>query len=104
MTLNVARLKEYHICVALHLVTLEKPAWKIPLRWILKSFDFESSDTCNFPPKSEVTEIPFLGHKERAKNVLVIIHHDVCSPIYVVAGSGFIYLQKLTQVDMWIFT
>jgi hypothetical protein len=31
LTLNVARLKEFHICVALHLVTLEKPAWKIPL-------------------------------------------------------------------------
>ena len=31
MTLNVARLKEYHTSVALHLVTLEKPAWKIPL-------------------------------------------------------------------------
>ena len=28
MTLNVERLKEYHICVALHLVTLEKPAWR----------------------------------------------------------------------------
>ena len=27
LTLNVARLKEYHICMALHLVTLEKPAW-----------------------------------------------------------------------------
>jgi hypothetical protein len=60
----------------------------------LKSFDYESSDTCNFPPKSEVTEIPFTGHKERATNLLVIIHFDVCSPINVVAGSGFIYLQK----------
>ena len=28
LTLNVARLKEYHICVALCLVTLEKPAWR----------------------------------------------------------------------------
>ena len=28
LTLNVARLKEYRICVALHLVTLEKPAWR----------------------------------------------------------------------------
>ena len=40
----------------------------------LKSFDYESSDTCNFSPKSEVTEIPFTGHKERAANLLVIIH------------------------------
>ena len=60
----------------------------------LKSFDYESSDTCNFPPKSEVTEIPFTGHKERATNLLVIIHFDVCSSINVVASSGFIYLQK----------
>ena len=59
-----------------------------------KSFDFESSDTCNFPPKSEVTEIPFTGHKERATNLLVIIHFDVCSSINVVASGGFIYLLK----------
>ena len=58
------------------------------------SFDYESSDTCNFPPKSEVTEIRFTCHKERAKNLLVIIHRDVCSPINVVAGSGFVYLLK----------
>src|SRR3989337_176606 len=57
-------------------------------------FDFESSDTCNFPPKSGVTEIPFTGHKERATNLLVIIHFDVCSLINVVASSGFICLQK----------
>ena len=37
-------------------------------------FDFESSDTCNFPPKSEVTKIPFTCHKERTTNLLVIIH------------------------------
>jgi hypothetical protein len=89
--------------VALHLVTLEKPAWKIPLRWILKSFDFESSDTCNFPSKSEVTEISFTGHKERAKNLLVIIHFDVCSPINVVANSGFVYLQNDSSRYMDIY-
>ena len=53
---------------------LGKPAWKIPLWWILKSFDFESSDTCNFPLKGEVTEIPFTGNKEWTTNLLVIIH------------------------------
>ena len=82
LTLNVARLKEYHICVALHLVTLEKPAWRrFHNDGFLKSFDYESSDTCNFHPKSEVTEIPFTGHKEQATNLLVIMHFDVCSPI-----------------------
>ena len=70
----------------------------------LKSFDYESSDTCNFPPKSEVTEIPFTGHKERATNLLVIIHFDVCSPINVVASSGFYLSSEMTQVDIWIFT
>ena len=30
----------------------------------LKSFDYKSSDACTFPPKSEVTEIPFTGNKE----------------------------------------
>ena len=28
LTLTVARLSEYPMCVALHLVTLEKPAWR----------------------------------------------------------------------------
>ena len=36
----------------------------------LKSFDYKSSDTCNFPPKSEVTEIPFTGHKEQANKLI----------------------------------
>ena len=56
--------------------------------------DYESSDTCDFRPKSEVTEILFTGHKERAANLLVIIHYDVCSPIKVIASSGFVYLLK----------
>ena len=93
--LNVARLKEYHICVALRLVTLEKPAWRNSI-----VMDFEVILIMNhltlatFLWKSEVTKIPFTGHKERATNLLVIIHYDVCSPIKVIASSGFVYLQK----------
>ena len=88
--------------MALHLVTLEKPAWKIPSWWFLKSFDYESSDPCNFPPKGEVTEKPFIGNKERATNLSVIIHYDVCSPINVVS-SGFIHLQNDSSRYMDIY-
>ena len=56
-----------------------------------------------FLRKSEVTKIPFTGHKERATNLLVIIHFDVCSPINVVASSGFYLSSEMTQVDIWIF-
>ena len=69
----------------------------------MKSFDYESSDTCDFRPKSEVTEIPFTGHKERATNLLVIIHFDVCSPIKVIASSGFVYLQNDSSRYMDIY-
>ena len=60
----------------------------------MKSFEFESSDACNFPPKSEETEIPFTGHKERATKLIGDHTFDVCSSINVVASSGLIYLQK----------
>ena len=36
LTLNVARLKEYHTCVALHSVTLEKPAWINSIMMVFK--------------------------------------------------------------------
>ena len=57
-----------------------------------------------FLRKCEVTKIPFTGHKERATNLLVIIHFDVCSPINVVASSGFYLSSEMTQVDIWIST
>ena len=54
-----------------------------------------------FLQKSEVTKIPFTGHKERAMNLLVIIHFDVCSPINVVASSGF-YLSSKNDTSRYM--
>ena len=54
LTLNVARLKEYHICVALrsgHIGETRMEKFQSDGFWC--HFDYESSDTCNFRPKSE---------------------------------------------------
>ena len=58
---------------------------------LLKSLDYESFDTCEPCLMGKMTKTPFSGTMERAKDLLEIIHIDVCGPMSVEARGAYRY-------------
>jgi hypothetical protein len=56
---------------------------------LLSSFDFESFDMCESCLLSKMTKAPFTGQSERASDLLVLVHTDVCGLMSSVARCGF---------------
>ena len=44
-----------------------------------------------------MTKLPFVGHGERATDLLVLAHTDVCGPFDVQARGNFIYFITFTD-------
>ncbi|PNX85475.1 copia protein (gag-int-pol protein), partial [Trifolium pratense] len=64
---------------------------------MLDSFDFESYETCRSCLLGKMTKPPFTGHKERASDLLGLIHTDVCGPLNTPARGGFHYFITFTD-------
>ena len=48
-----------------------------------------------------MTNLPFIRHKERANELLVLVHTDVCGPFDVQAREGFSYFVTFTDDMSW---
>ena len=58
---------------------------------MLASFYLESFDTCEACLMGKMTKTPFTWHPEWARELLNIIHSDVCSPMSIPARGGYLY-------------
>ena len=63
----------------------------------LRSFDYESFDTCESCLLGKMTKLRFKGKGERAGGPLDLIHTDVRGPMSIHARGGFIYF--ITFID-----
>ena len=63
----------------------------------LGQFDFESLDTCETCLGGKMTKAPFTKKGERVKELLGLIHTDVCGPINVHAKGGYRYFITFTD-------
>ena len=63
----------------------------------LGSFDYESFETCESCLQGKMTKSPFSGKGERAKELLELIHSDVCGLMTTHACEGFSYF--ITFID-----
>ena len=44
-----------------------------------------------------MTKLPFVGHGERATDLLALVHTDVCGPFDVPARDNFVYFITFTD-------
>ena len=75
----------------------EKRISKLQRDGLLNSFDYESFETCESCLVGKMTKTPFIGQGERAKNLLGLIHTDVCGPLSTNARGGFQYFITFTD-------
>ena len=75
----------------------EKRMTKLHKSSSLRSFDYESMDTCELCLLGKMTKLPFKGKGERIGGPLDLINIDVCGPMFVHARGGFIYF--ITFID-----
>ena len=64
---------------------------------ILKANDVESFDTCESCLSGKMTKSPFTNSSERAKDLLGIIHSDVCGPFKTLSRNGERYFITFTD-------
>ncbi|GJR53988.1 retrotransposon protein, putative, ty1-copia subclass [Tanacetum coccineum] len=64
---------------------------------LLKSTDDESFDKCESCLSGKMTKKPFPHSNERAKDLLGIIHTDVCGPLIHVSRQGVSYFITFTD-------
>ena len=44
-----------------------------------------------------MTKLPFVGHGERATDLLALVHTDVCGPFHVPARGNYFYFITFTD-------
>ena len=64
---------------------------------ILRDLESASNPTCEACLQGKMTRSPFVGQMARAKDVLEIIHSDVCGPFRDMSRGGFYYF--ITFID-----
>ena len=64
---------------------------------ILESFDLELNDVCEPCILGKMTRAPFTGTMERGKDLLDIIHTDVCGPFRSATRGGTTYFVTFTD-------
>ena len=64
---------------------------------LLESLDYESFDTCEPCLMGKMTKTPFSGTMERAKDLLEIIHIDVCGLMNTEARGRYHYFLIFTD-------
>ena len=63
----------------------------------LGDFDCESLDMCESCLTGKMTKVPFTKKGERSKELLGLIHTDVCGPFSISARGGFRYFITFTD-------
>ena len=64
---------------------------------LLESLDYEPFDTCEPCLMGKMTKTPLSETMERANDLLVIIHTDVCGPMSVETRGGYRYFLTFTD-------
>ena len=64
---------------------------------ILNDIDCESIKTCESCLLGKMTKSPFAGKGERAKEILGLIHTDVCGPMNISVRGGYSYFITFTD-------
>ena len=64
---------------------------------ILEAIDCESIKTCESCLLGKMTKLPFIEKCERAKEILGLIHMDVCGSMNTAAMRGFSYFITFTN-------
>ncbi|KAI3780382.1 hypothetical protein L2E82_10363 [Cichorium intybus] len=64
---------------------------------ILESFDLKSDDVCESCLLGKMTKAPFTGNFERGKDLLDLIHSDVCGPFRSATRHGERYFVTFTD-------
>ena len=67
----------------------EKCILKLHQDRLIHSFVLESFETCESCLLGKMTNAPFAGHRERASDLLGLIHIDVCGLIRSIARGGY---------------
>ncbi len=70
---------------------------KLERMGILSNLESASNSTCEVCLQGKMTRSPFVGQMARAKDLLEIIHSDVCGPFGEMARGGFVYF--ITFID-----
>ena len=70
---------------------------KLAKEGLIDSFNLESLDTCEACLKGKMAKAPFPGKGQRAKELLELIHTDVCGPMSHQARGGFSYFITFTN-------
>ena len=68
----------------------------------LDSLDFESLETCKSYHMGKMTESLGFSKMELERNLLEVIHFDVCNPMSAEACSGYRYVltSQMIRVDV----
>ena len=75
----------------------KKSIQKLHSGGLLSSFDYESFEKCESCLLGKMTKTPFTGHSERAKDLLELIHTDVCRPMSINARGNYQYFITFTD-------
>jgi hypothetical protein len=75
----------------------EKRIARLQKDGVLDSFDLESIENCESCLMGKMTKTPFSKKGERSKDVLALIHSDVCGPMSVEARNGYRYFMTFTD-------
>ncbi|KAJ9561476.1 hypothetical protein OSB04_006636 [Centaurea solstitialis] len=75
----------------------KKRITKLQLDGILESFDHTSNDECESCLLGKMTKAPFTGTCERGKDLLDIVHTDVCGPFRSATRHGERYFVTFTD-------
>ena len=64
---------------------------------LLSPLTFESYPVCESCLQGKMTKLPFVGHGERATDLLALVHTDVCGPFDVPARGNYVYFITFTD-------
>ena len=58
---------------------------------LLSPLTFELYPICESCLHGKMTKLPFVGHRERATDLLALVHTNACGPFNVLARGNFVY-------------
>ena len=70
---------------------------KLEKSGLLSSLTFESYPVGESCLQGKMIKLPFVGHGERATDLLALVHTDVCGPFDVPARGNYVYF--ITIID-----
>ena len=65
---------------------------------ILGSLNPKSYSACESCLRRKITNLPFVGHGERATELLALVHTDVCGPLMYKSGMVMPTLLPLSMI------